>query len=377
MPGRAGGFGMRAGRLLATGGFDAGGLDAVDFSGSPASIPAARRSLQTGSGRAVGCRVAGGFGVRGRGGCLRTGGFEAGGLDAVDFELAGLDTGGFEDAGLAALEVVGVRPLGRGPAGLGVAGLDVAGFARRGLDASRASPSRAWPSRARGAGVGRPPTTGSGAAVTLGLGGRLRRGAGLRHAFVPVGATTRGSSSATTMMITISPTMPMARARPVFGSVVAIGAALGGESFSERPAPGPSGPTCRRSSGVTLPSASASQAPVVVSRTNAAVAGTVVSAVPSVGRRGELRQLGVDRLRIDPDRRQPDRCAADRDGDHPVVGQLNRVIRCVIGEPHGRPLVDAADRTRLGRVVELDARRARGVRPVDVVEPVTIAPLVT
>src|SRR4051794_5039680 len=63
---------------------------------------------------------AGGFGVRGRGGCLRTGGFEAGGLGDAGFEGVDRDAGGFGDAGFAAAAVVGGRPPGRRPGGVGV-----------------------------------------------------------------------------------------------------------------------------------------------------------------------------------------------------------------------------------------------------------------
>ena len=64
--------------------------------------------------------------------------------------------------------------------------------------------------------------------------------------------------------------------------VVPIGAGALGESFSEVTGTLPEIPDRPATSGVTLPSASASHALVVESRTRAAVAGTVVRAVPSV-----------------------------------------------------------------------------------------------
>ena len=75
--------------------------------------------------------------------------------------------------------------------------------------------------------------------------------------------------------------MPIASASPVFGSEVGIGAAAVGESFSDATGAGAVRPELPAIRGVTVPSASANQAFVAVSRTSAAVAGTVVSAVPS------------------------------------------------------------------------------------------------
>ncbi len=83
------------------------------------------------------------------------------------------------------------------------------------------------------------------------------------------------------MTMTTSATMPIAIASPVFGSVVAIRAGAAGESFNESTGAGVVRPDLPATSGVTLLSASASQAPVAESRTRAAVAGTLVSAVPS------------------------------------------------------------------------------------------------
>ena len=79
---------------------------------------------------------------------------------------------------------------------------------------------------------------------------------------------------------------------------------------------------------------------------------------------GELRCSG---LRINPDRGEADRLVSDRDRDHPVISQLHRMIGLDVGQPRARPLVHTADRTRLGRRVEVDTG-TRGILAVHVVQ---------